>query len=242
MTIKRAVILAAGSARRLKPLTDNRPKCMLDVGGAPILQHQVAALRGCGVDDVAVVTGFCAETIRDLLGNSVSYVHNADYDTTNSVYSLWLGREHLRGGGLILNSDVLFHPASLRRLLDEPSGNCLLFDASAGKGDAEAMKILLNGDGTILRLSKALPDSKCNGENLGVIRVDEAGAKAMDSALEALIASNVRRAWVPEVINEMRPVQHVKAVAIAEPWIEIDTPDDLEIARTEIWPQIAEAL
>jgi choline kinase len=237
--VQRAVILAAGSAKRLKPLTDHCPKCMLEVGGQPILTHQVAALRASGVTQIAVVTGFCVETIHAHLGDEVTHIHNPDYATTNSIYSLWLAREHLAPGGLILNSDVLFHPRALATLIGSPHANCLLYDPEAGQGDPEAMKIAIDdSDGSIERLSKALPDAKTRGENLGVIRLDAEGAGVAAETLDALIASDIRRAWVPEVINEMRPRVRVHPVAVGAPWIEIDTPEDLERARSEVWPQL----
>lgn len=212
---------------------------MLEVGGQPILAHQIAALRASGVTRIAIVTGFCAETIHDHLGDDVTYIHNADYATTNSIYSLWLAREHLAPGGLILNSDVLFHPCALPTLIGAPHANCLLFDPDAGHGDPEAMKIAIDGtDGSIERLSKALPDAKTRGENLGVIRLDAKGAGVAAETLDAMIASDIRRAWVPEVINEMRPRVRVHPVDVAAPWIEIDTPEDLERARSEIWPKL----
>lgn len=240
--LSRAVILAAGFARRLKPLTDDRPKCMLPVGGRPILAHQVEALRGQGVREIAVVTGFGAQTIHDLLGGGVTYIHNADYATTNSIYSLWLASGWLAPGGLILNSDVLFHPRVLGELLGAPPPNCLLYDPASGHGDPEAMKVALDGDGAVERLSKALPADRTCGENLGLIRLDAAGARAAAEALDALIAGDVRRAWVPEVINEMRPRQRVWAIPTRGPWIEIDTREDLARAESEVWPRIVDSL
>jgi choline kinase len=216
---------------------------MLEVGGQPILAHQVAALRASGVTQIAVVTGFCAETIHTQLGDGVAYIHNADFATTNSIYSLWLSREHLAPGGLILNSDVLFHPRALGTLIGDPRPNCLLFDPDAGHGDPEAMKIAIDdSDGSIERLSKALPDAKTRGENLGVIRLDAEGAAVAAETLDAMIASDIRHAWVPEVINEMRPRVRVHPVAVGAPWIEIDTPEDLERARIEIWPRLGDSV
>lgn len=239
--ITRAVILAAGAARRLKPLTDDRPKCMLEVGTAPILVHQVAALRAHRVTEIAVVTGFCAETIHTALGTGVTYIHNPDYATTNSIYSLWLARDHLQPGGLVLNSDVLFHPEVLAQLLRAPAANCLLFDPAEGHRDPEAMKVAVNSNGIVTRLSKALPPDRTRGENLGLIRLSRQGAAAAREALDAMVAGEITRAWVPEVINEMYPHKKVHAIAVAAPWIEIDTPADLERARAELWPRMASA-
>jgi choline kinase len=239
LTEPHAIILAAGSANRLRPLTNERPKCALHVGGRAIIEHQVAALRAAEVKSITVVTGFCADRIRERLGDAVGYLHNADFSTTNSIYSLWLGREHLREGGLILNGDVVFHPDALDALLACEHGNCLLYDPGVGADDPEAMKLALDSDGMVERLSKALPRDRCAGENLGMIRVDAAGAPELLAALDRLIASDVRHAWVPEAINEMRPHQRVFAVANRWPWIEIDTPEDLARADAEIWPQMA---
>jgi choline kinase len=240
MSVTRAALLAAGAAKRLKPLTDDRPKCMLEVGDRPILAHLIAALRAHGVDDLAVVVGFREERVRDLLGDTVTYIRNVEYATTNSLHSLWLARRHLEPGGLILNSDVLVHPANLRLLLDGPP-SALLYDPAAGKGDAEAMKLALDVDRSVRRLSKELPDDETEGENLGIIKLDAEGMAAGFSALKRMMSSECKRAWVPEMINVMRPTKRVVAIAATHPWTEIDTPTDLDHAREAVWPLMREA-
>ena len=115
--IKQAIILAAGQGHRLWPYTQDRPKCLLDIGGKTILEHQVHALLAQGIDRITVVTGYLGHMIRDVLGEQAQYITNQHYTETSSMYSLWLARGAALEGCLILNADVFFHPGILRRLL-----------------------------------------------------------------------------------------------------------------------------
>ena len=121
-----AVILAAGPGSRLLPHTANAPKCLTAIGGFPILQYQLAALRQCGIEDVVIVVGYLSDHIRGFVREPVTYVENIDYASTNSSHSLWLARERLRDGYVHLNSDLLFEPAMLRALLDAPAENAVI--------------------------------------------------------------------------------------------------------------------
>ncbi|MBK1652709.1 sugar phosphate nucleotidyltransferase [Halorhodospira halochloris] len=60
----RAIILAAGQGTRLRPLTDDRPKCMVELEGKPLLEHQLEVLRGAGIEDIHVVGGYRAEWLQ----------------------------------------------------------------------------------------------------------------------------------------------------------------------------------
>jgi choline kinase len=121
----RAVILAAGASRRMGDLTRDIPKSALEVAGRSILEHQVEALRGAGVDRITVISGHGEDALRSVGGPDLEYLRNDDYATTNSIYSLWLAREAAAGGFVLLNGDVLFHPRLLGRLLDDPREDAL---------------------------------------------------------------------------------------------------------------------
>lgn len=101
-SIIHAIILAAGQGRRLLPYTQDRPKCLLDVGGKTILERQVEALRSCHVDHITVVTGYLGSKVRDVLGTQARYTANTDFETTSSMYSLWLARHAATAGCIIL--------------------------------------------------------------------------------------------------------------------------------------------
>src|SRR5690348_14782141 len=112
----KAIILAAGKGLRLNGSSGGRPKCLIEIGGASLIERQIWSMRNIGISDVTVVVGFQADSVRDVCGGSVRYVFNDIFDRTNSLYSLWLAREAMAGGVVVLNSDVLFHPQLLRDL------------------------------------------------------------------------------------------------------------------------------
>ena len=120
--VRAAVLLAAGLGDRLEPLTWDRPKCLVDVDGMPILERLVLALDEHGIERLVVVTGYKAEMISDYLGRSfgdiaVEYVVNPDFATTNTMYSLWLARDVVDEPTLLVESDVVFDAGLLRPLL-----------------------------------------------------------------------------------------------------------------------------
>jgi len=116
--LETAVILAAGRGLRLRPHTDHRPKCLVEVNGRSILSRQLASLEASGFTRVVVVTGYGAESVERHLMESgtsldVDFIHNDRYATTNNVLSLWLAREKVGQGFVLLESDLVFEPDAL---------------------------------------------------------------------------------------------------------------------------------
>ena len=126
-----AVILAAGRGERLGRLTRWRPKCLVEVGGRSLLQHQVRALRDLGIDRIAVVVGHLGELVRAAMASECEFIDNRRYAETNSLYSLWLARNWLDGPFLLLNGDVLAHTEVYGRVVRTP-GTVLAFDSRSG--------------------------------------------------------------------------------------------------------------
>jgi len=123
--ITTALLLAAGSGCRLRPLTDDQPKCLTEIDGVPILERLVECLCQQGFTRLVVVVGYLEHAIREFLGErqgslSIEYVVNPQYDTTNNIYSLWLAREVVQESFLLIESDLLFE-AMLLRDLQQPN-------------------------------------------------------------------------------------------------------------------------
>ncbi len=117
-----ALLLAAGTGTRLRPMTDSAPKCLTMIGEETILGRLVRNLREQGITKLIVVVGYMEESIRYFLrdnapGLMIEYVVNADYSTTNNIYSLWLARQQIQEPFLLLESDVVFDASMLRGLL-----------------------------------------------------------------------------------------------------------------------------
>ena len=155
-----------------------------------LIDHQMAALRRFGITDVIVVVGYCGDQIRRHLGDRVRYVDNERYEHTNSLYSLWLAREELESGALILNSDVLALPLLFDRLLQSPAPDAILVE----RGDAfepEDMKVMLNGS-QVVDFGKDLPPERAHAHNVGVAKFSGEGASRLVDCLEHLVATGPR--------------------------------------------------
>lgn len=144
-----AIILAAGYGKRLRPLTDSVPKCLVPVGGKPLLVRSLELLDARGVHDVLLVVGHMKDKVYQAVGHQfgrmrVSYVENDLYDKTNNVYSLWLARDRLLDDVLLLECDLCYDASVLDALLAQRTGcNVLL-----SKYDPSCM------DGTVVRVAQ----------------------------------------------------------------------------------------
>ena len=132
MNCKKAIILAAGTASRLRPLTSNTPKCLLKVGERTLLERSMDALIKAGIREFVIVTGYLHEQIENFVqqtyGESicVRFIHNKDYETTNNIYSLWLARPKADGEEvLLLDSDLLYDGEIIERVLTDSHENVL---------------------------------------------------------------------------------------------------------------------
>ena len=236
----KAIILAAGKGTRLNG-HDLKPKCLFEVGGQTLLARQLDSLREAGINEIVIVLGFEADRIRRLYEHTASFVINERFEETSSLYSLWLAREHLLDGFVVLNCDVLFHPQLLTRLLSSPLEDALLIDlvdkSNNHLGDEE-MKIKLH-DGLVVDISKVMDPAEADGENVGVVKFSADGARRLIEEMDVLIDSGGLREWAPRAFREFARRFPLHAISTADyPWIEIDFPEDYRRATEEVFPQI----
>ncbi len=233
------VILAAGQGARLNGGQGPRPKCLVPLGGDTLLSRNVRLLRDAGIDEVVVVIGCDADGVRRSC-SSVTFVENPIFARTNSLYSLWLARTHLTNGFVVMNCDVLVHPQLLADLLSADFEDALLVDYVAARpryGDEE-MKVKVRR-GLVADISKVLPADEADGENVGVARFGQTGAAALIEEMDALVAANDLKAWVPRAFKRFaarRPLHVIGTRGL--PWIEIDFPEDYRRALDDVLPRI----
>lgn len=244
-----AIILAAGRGSRLAPLNnDQRPKCLLEVGGKTLLGRMLSALAASGVLQCDIVVGYEADRIIEHVGRlaerpRVAFHYNPRYEQ-GSVISLWASRDRLEGGDpvLLLDADVLFHPAILARLLETGKENCFLLDRNYESGD-EPVKIAVR-DGVMVEFRKQLPadlEYDVLGESVGFFRFGAACAARIAGRCGRFESEGLSDAPHEEVLRAElleRPGEFAYEDITGLPWIEIDFPDDLEKAETEILPAI----
>lgn len=192
MNCKKAIILAAGTASRLRPLTLHTPKCLLKVGERTLLERSMDALIKAGIREFCIVTGYLHEKIEDFVkqtyGESIDvcFIHNKDYETTNNIYSLWLARPKADGQEvLLLDSDLLYDGQIVERVLADSHENVLtLIRHELGE---EEMKVVMNEDGAITEISKTCNPALAAGESLGIERMGKAYTTALYKELDIMM-------------------------------------------------------
>ena len=231
-----AVILAAGFGSRLKALTGGKAKALVDIGGRPLILHQLEALADHGIGPVVVVVGHQADEVQAVIGDRAETVLNERFAETNSLYSLWLTRDRVKGPFVLLNCDLLFDPRILDSLLEE-SGNVLAYDSTSSRG-REQTKVAIK-QRRVVDIGKDLPASSARGESLGMLKFDEAGSAAMLRTADELIQGGHENAWVIEATRVVCGQVPLYGLNVAgQAWTEIDFPYDLDVARREVWPAI----
>jgi choline kinase len=236
----KGLVLAAGPGRRLHPLTDALPKTLLPLGdGLTILDLALANLRSVGLEEVVVVTGFAAERVEERApelershGVRLELVFNDRAEAWNNAYSLWLAREAFADGILLVNGDTV-HPRSVEETLLAARGPGVLLAVDSEKRlGEEEMKVLLDGDGALTRINKAIDPASADGEYIGLTLVEPEAAEALADALEATWRRDTSLYYedgFQELVDRGGEV-HVAPIGAVD-WVEVDDHADLARAR-----------
>jgi choline kinase len=234
------LVLAAGAGRRLQPLTDDLPKTLLPVDGErTILDIALANLKRGGLDDVAVVTGFAAHRIDERKqaleqdhGVNLELVFNDRAEEWNNAYSLWIAREQLRGGAILVNGDTV-HPASVEETVLAARGPAIVLAADTEKAlGEEEMKLHVTDDGFMDRINKALDPSTAAGEYIGVTLIEGTAADPLADALEATWKRDTDLYYEDGYQEFADRGGRVGIAPIGQvDWVEVDDHDDLARAR-----------
>ena len=238
-----AIILVAGVARRLAPLTDATHKALLPVGGRPILARMLDALAWAGVRRSVLVVGHCADQVRALAGErvgrmAVDYVVNPEY-TRGSVLSLYAARQYLREPALVMDADVLFPREFLRRLLAAPAPSALLVDR--GFADTgEEVKVYTRGDRVIALGKKVVPETwDTVGEGVGFFKCGAEAGPAFVRFLERVIEESRGLNEYEDALHMLVTPHHVGWVDVTGlRWTEIDFAEDLRRAEADVLPHV----
>ena len=224
----KAIILAAGYGSRMYPLAQDIPKCLLTIKGEPLLGRQLRILRGYGIKDITVVTGFHREKIVELYGEEVSIRYNPHYEITGSIFSLWVARDILTDDVIIMTSDVIFTEESLKNLLANDNLYCMVIDNKPC--DEEARKVKVAGN-VIVETSKMIPLKEAFGEFIGLAKVKREGTEAFSKSLFECVRKDSNSDWPNTFSNLLSKGHEVNFILIDSPWIEVDTEEDYREAN-----------
>jgi len=238
----KAVILAAGMASRLRPLTNDRPKCLLKVGSRCLLERTVDSLVSAAITQIVVVTGYRGDMIRSFLTKNyptldITFINNDDFQTTNNIYSLWLTRPQVDCKDFILlDSDILFDGRIISRLL-EHSGSVLAVN-NHELGDEE-IKVITDADGRVKEISKTCSITEAIGESVGIEKMTAEYSKALFRELEQIIErEGLDNVFYEKAFERLIPQGHQFGVVDTTDIfsIELDTVDDFNRAK-ELIPE-----
>ena len=238
----KAIILAAGRGSRMQKLTDDRPKCLVELRGQCLLDRQLAALRGAGIDQIGIVTGYKRELIaQHVQGQGVAEFHNPRWSETNMVSSLEAARDWLGAEPCIVSySDIFYQPSAVQALMRSGAALAVTYDPhwlqlwqqrfEDPLVDAETFR--LRADGTLSEIGRK-PKSvdEVQGQYMGLLRFTPEGWAEV-CRIRAALAPQVRdkahmTGTLQAVIEQGRVPVH--AEPYTDGWGEIDSADDLAV-------------
>ncbi len=240
----KAFILAAGEGTRLRPLTLDRPKCLVELKGKPLLQYQIDALRAAGIHDIHLIGGYRSEMLSSF---GLPVTVNPRFATTNMVYSLFRAREFFHGDALIVYGDTAYEPRVIQALLDTNAPLAISVDEGwrtlwEGRmanplSDAETLKLDAAGDVLEIGL-KPESFSQIEAQYMGLIKVSGTHWPALAHQFEQL--PNRERVCMTDFLQSLIDDGHkIRAVPVNHGWLEVDSIADLQFYES---PQLDPAL
>ncbi len=232
------VILAAGMAKRLRPLTDTKPKCLLVVGRRTLLQRTIDAMLQAGIDEFVVVTGYRGEMIRDFITThypqqTFHFLHNYDYEHNNNIYSLWMAGQVVRGKEfLLMDSDILCDPKAVAAVASQPQAALALNRHELGE---EEIKVIVDADMKILEISKTCSIQDAIGESVGIEKMTADYSEALYRELDKMIEQEgLIDVFYERAFERLIPQGHSFKVVDTTDFFsyELDTPEDFERATS----------
>ncbi|QPJ64059.1 MAG: phosphocholine cytidylyltransferase family protein [Candidatus Nitrohelix vancouverensis] len=242
----KAIILAAGEGKRLRPLTDHQPKCMVPLWGKPILVHLFDAMNQIDLSRIVLVTGYKKDILEENFNfENVVFHHNPAYDSTNMVASLFCAESEFDDDLIISYSDIAYHANVLKQITQSPHDLSIVIDRRWRSlwelrmenplNDAETLK--LGEGGTIIELGqKPLSYDDIQGQYIGLIKISKNALSTVSNMYHHLdrnmifdkqnFANMYMTSFLQLLINSGVPAH---AVFIDGGWVEVDSQADLEM-------------
>ncbi|MDO4822751.1 MAG: phosphocholine cytidylyltransferase family protein [Bacteroidales bacterium] len=232
-----AVILAAGTASRLRPLTEHCPKCLLQIGGKTLLERTIEAITGSGINEITVVTGYLKDMIVTFLNEhypnlTFHFIHNEDYASTNNIFSLWLARTQVEGKDfLLMDSDIYCDPLLVRTIAQQQETALALNRHELGE---EEIKVIPDADMHVVEISKTCSISDAIGESVGVERMTADYSAALYKELRLMCEEEgLVNVFYERAFERLIPQGHTFKIIDTTDFfsMELDTVEDFNLAQ-----------
>jgi choline kinase len=239
----RAVILAAGRGSRMGHLGGDRPKCLVELDGKPLIERQIAALRRGGVDEIGVVRGYRAEMIDF---PALSYFSNERWAETNMVRSLTKAASWLRSGPVIVSYADIFYRGELVRELSGASGRLVISYDRAWRrlwtkrfadplADAETFRT--NAAGELLEIGgKTSRIEEIEGQYMGLLKFTPSAWSVVETLLGTLDGAICDRLDMTSLLRRLlaRKELPINTFGTEGQWGEIDNPEDVALYQNMV--------
>ncbi|WP_428491251.1 phosphoenolpyruvate mutase [Rhodopila sp.] len=233
----RAIVLAASRGTDLDAATADRPKCMIDVRGTPLLFRLLGTMDECGVNDIAVVRGYRKQAIPT---TGITVIDNDAYADTGEAASLACALPRLEGETVLVYGDVLFRRYILDQLLASDADITVVVDsahtAAANPRDLVSASIRNTGfyhdDEPALLTGIAADPATASGQWIGLIHLSAHGARLVRDELAAMGEEGVLdNADLPALLQRLIRHHPVAVHYITGHWLDVDNTADLAEAR-----------
>ncbi|MFC2092626.1 sugar phosphate nucleotidyltransferase [Bacteroidota bacterium] len=236
-----AIILAAGLSKRLRPLTDNFPKCLLNIGNKNLLHRTVFNVLDNGIHDFIIVTGYKEDMIKNYINENfsqinVEFITNSNYANNNNSYSLWMTKQFVKDDVILLDSDILFDKLIIGDLLNSSHENCLAVNVTDDL-DEEQIKVITDNENRILHIGKQFSIYESIGESIGIEKFSLYFMKELFSILDwKILQENIVNEFYEvsfqEIIDKKKEGNSMYAIDVSKyDCIEIDTIEDYDKAQ-----------
>jgi histidinol-phosphate/aromatic aminotransferase/cobyric acid decarboxylase-like protein/choline kinase len=241
----KGVILAAGMARRMRPLSDDLHKTLLEVDGQSIMSRIIDAFVANGIADVCVVTGYRADEVECYVTSQFpavrfTFVRNSKFATTNNIYSMAMALEQLDCDDdiVLIESDLVFEPAVLARLLASRHPNVALVDRYGVGMDGTVVTVSSTGIITQV-IPASLQDDRFDfSDKFKTLNIYKFSAEFCKTTFRKLLTyyartidDNCYYELILGILIYMQQVQIHAEVLDGERWAELDDPNDLRSAE-----------
>jgi len=240
-----AIILAAGRGMRLYGGDRvSTPKCMENINGISIIHYQLRNCLSCGINRFIIVVGYKKEILQShilevLKPEQVLFIENEQFAETNTLYSLWLTREHIKESFIYFNADVLFHPELLKKLYERRFQNVSTLLIEKKPVSEEEVKVICQ-NGKINRINKQIDPIEAEGEFIGIGMFIHTDSSIFIESLKQGIDAEQHNNYFEWAVDLMCPQTELRAIYTdGLPCIEIDFPEDLVRAK-EMFSDITE--
>ncbi len=243
----KAIIIAAGMGTRLSSLTNDKPKCLLEINGKTILQHQLDAFHANGITDISLIKGYKKEAINY---SNLKYYINDNYRNNNILNSLFYAEKEMNNKFIASYSDIIFGADVVRRLMESGGDIAIVVDIDwngyyEGRTEhpiEEAENLIFDPDKNVVEIGKIVSNKKdVDGEFIGMLKCTKRGAEIFKEYFHKaknefygkpfIRAKTFDAAYLTDFIQYLvHNGIEVKCVTIERGWIEIDTVQDFERA------------